>query len=130
MLIKNKVPRLLSFIPSLFFLYIVIPSYTSNLIIIIESLTIVLFIVTVKSVLNTVKDYFKLSSSLKRRWKILVKFFLYFYYCIRISKTSYLKISSASKVPSVSISTVSLSKLVLCSTLALSTWYVTLLIGE
>tara|TARA_X000000368_G_scaffold414954_1_gene405782 strand:- start:104 stop:1315 length:1212 start_codon:yes stop_codon:yes gene_type:complete len=65
LLIKNKVPRLLSFIPSLFFLYIVIPSYTSNLIIIIESLTIVLFIVTVKSVLNTVKDYFKLSSSLK-----------------------------------------------------------------
>tara|TARA_B100001057_G_scaffold404514_1_gene417132 strand:+ start:2026 stop:3237 length:1212 start_codon:yes stop_codon:yes gene_type:complete len=65
LLIKNKVPRLLSFIPSLFFLYIVIPSYTNNLIIIIESLTIVLFIVTVKSVLNTVKDYFKLSSSLK-----------------------------------------------------------------
>ena len=65
LLIKNKVPRLLSFIPSLFFLYIVIPSYTNNLIIIVESLTIVLFIVTVKSVLNTVKDYFKLSSSLK-----------------------------------------------------------------
>ena len=65
LLIKNKVPRLLSFIPSLFFLYIVIPSYTNNLVIIIESLTIVLFIVTVKSVLNTVKDYFKLSSSLK-----------------------------------------------------------------
>ena len=28
LLIKNRVPRLLSFIPSLFFLYIVIPTYT------------------------------------------------------------------------------------------------------
>tara|TARA_B100000989_G_scaffold23160_1_gene15095 strand:- start:4273 stop:5481 length:1209 start_codon:yes stop_codon:yes gene_type:complete len=65
LLIKNKVPRLLSFIPSLFFLYIVVPTYTENLVIIIEALTIVLFIITVKSVLGTVKDYFKLSSSLK-----------------------------------------------------------------
>ena len=65
LLIKNKVPRLLSFIPSLFFLYLVVPTYTDNLVIIIEALTIVLFIVTVKSVLGTVKDYFKLSSSLK-----------------------------------------------------------------
>ena len=65
LLIKNKVPRLLSFIPSLFFLYLVIPTYTNNLVIIIEALTIVLFIITVKSVLGTVKDYFKLSSSLK-----------------------------------------------------------------
>ena len=65
LLIKNRVPRLLSFIPSLFFLYIVIPTYTDNLVIIIEALTIVLFIVTVKSVLGTVKDYFKQSSSLK-----------------------------------------------------------------
>ena len=65
LLIKNKVPRLLSFIPSLFFLYLVIPTYTDNLVIIIEALTIVLFIITVKSVLGTVKDYFKLSSSLK-----------------------------------------------------------------
>jgi miniconductance mechanosensitive channel len=64
-LIKNKVPRLLSFIPSLFFLYLVVPTYTDNLVIIIEALTIVLFIITVKSVLGTVKDYFKLSSSLK-----------------------------------------------------------------
>ena len=53
LLIKNRVPRLLSFIPSLFFLYIVIPTYTDNLVIIIEALTIVLFIVTVKSVLGT-----------------------------------------------------------------------------
>ena len=65
LLIKNKVPRLLSFIPSLFFLYLVVPTYIDNLVIIIEALTIVLFIVTVKSVLGTVKDYFKLSSSLK-----------------------------------------------------------------
>ena len=65
LLIKNRVPRLLSFIPSLFFLYIVIPTYIDNLVIIIEALTIVLFIVTVKSVLGTVKDYFKQSSSLK-----------------------------------------------------------------
>ena len=56
LLIKNRVPRLLSFIPSLFFLYIVIPTYTDNLVIIIEALTIVLFIVTVKSILGTVKD--------------------------------------------------------------------------
>ena len=51
LLIKNRVPRLLSFIPSLFFLYLVIPTYTDNLVIIIEALTIVLFIVTVKSIL-------------------------------------------------------------------------------
>ena len=65
LLIKNRVPRLLSFISSLFFLYLVIPTYTDNLLIIVEALTIVLFIITVKSVLGTVKDYFKLSSSLK-----------------------------------------------------------------
>ena len=65
LLIKNRVPRLLSFIPSLFFLYLIVPTYTDNLVIIIEALTVLLFIVTVKSVLNTVKDYFKLSQSLK-----------------------------------------------------------------
>ncbi len=65
LLIKNRVPRLLSFIPSLFFLYLVVPTYTDNLVIFIEALTIILFIITVKSVLGTVKDYFKLSSSLK-----------------------------------------------------------------
>ena len=65
LLIKNRVPRLLSFIPSLFFLYLIVPTYTDNLVIIIEALTIVLFIITVKSVLGTVKDYFKLSQSLK-----------------------------------------------------------------
>ena len=65
LLIKNRVPRLLSFIPSLFFLYWIVPTYTENLIIIIEALTIVLFIITVKSVLSTVKDYFKLTPSLK-----------------------------------------------------------------
>jgi len=65
LLIKNRLPRLLSFIPSLFFLYVIIPTYTDNLIIVVEALTILLFIVTVKSVLSTVKDYFKLSSSLR-----------------------------------------------------------------
>lgn len=65
LLIKNKVPRLLSFVPSLFFLFWIIPKYNEDLLIILEALTIILFIVTVKSVLGTVKDYFKLSSSLK-----------------------------------------------------------------
>ncbi|MEL1236550.1 MAG: mechanosensitive ion channel domain-containing protein, partial [Candidatus Neomarinimicrobiota bacterium] len=65
LLVKNKIPRLLSFVPSLFFLFWVIPVYNSDLLIIVEALTIVLFIVTVKSILGTVKDYFKLSSSLK-----------------------------------------------------------------
>ena len=65
LLIKNKVPRLLSFVPSLFFLFWIIPIYNEDLLIILEALTIILFIVTVKSVLGTVKDYFKLSSSLK-----------------------------------------------------------------
>ena len=82
LLIKNKVPRLLSFIPSLFFLYLVIPTYTDNLVIIIEALTIVLFIITVKSVLGTVKDYFKLSSSLKHipidRYIQVIMIFLWF----------------------------------------------------
>ena len=61
LLIKNRLPRLLSYIPSLFFLYWIVPTYTDNLIIIIEALTVVLFIITVKSVLSTVKDYFKLN---------------------------------------------------------------------
>ena len=65
LLIKNRVPRLLSFVPSLFFLFWIIPIYNEDLLIILEALTIILFIVTVKSVLGTVKDYFKLSSSLK-----------------------------------------------------------------
>ena len=65
LLIKNRVPRLLSFIPSLFFLYLIIPTYTDNLVIVIEALTILLFIVTIKSILGTVKDYFKQSPSLK-----------------------------------------------------------------
>ena len=39
LLIKNRVPRLLSFIPSLFFLYIVVPTYTENLVIIIEAVS-------------------------------------------------------------------------------------------
>ena len=65
LMLKNRVPRLLSYIPSLFFLYWIVPTYTENLIIVIEALTIVLFLVTVKSILSSVKDYFKLSSSLK-----------------------------------------------------------------
>ena len=65
LLIKNRVPRLVSFIPSLFFLFLVVPIYNQDFLIILEALTIILFIVTVRSVLATVKDYFKLSSSLR-----------------------------------------------------------------
>ena len=65
LLIKNRVPRLVSFIPSLFFLFWVVPIYNQDFLIILEALTIILFIVTVRSVLATVKDYFKLSSSLR-----------------------------------------------------------------
>ena len=65
LLIKNKIPRLLSYVPSLFFLFWVLPLYNEDLLIVLEAITIILFIVTVRSVLGTVKDYFKLSSSLK-----------------------------------------------------------------
>ena len=65
LLIKNKIPRLLSYVPSLFFLFWVLPLYNEDLLIVLEATTIILFIVTVRSVLGTVKDYFKLSSSLK-----------------------------------------------------------------
>ncbi len=65
LLIKNKVPRLLSFIPSLFFLFWVVPIYNDDLVLILEAITIVLFLVTVRSILGTVKDYFKQSLSLK-----------------------------------------------------------------
>ena len=61
LLIKNRVPRLLSFVPSLFFLFWVLPIYNEDLLIVLEALTIILFIVTVRSILGTVKDYFKLS---------------------------------------------------------------------
>ena len=65
LLIKNKVPRLLSYIPSLFFLFWIIPSYSNTLYLLIESFTVILFILTVRAILNTVKDYFKSSESLK-----------------------------------------------------------------
>ena len=65
LLIKNKIPRLISYVPSLFFLFWVLPLYNEDLLIVLEATTIILFIVTVRSVLGTVKDYFKLSSSLK-----------------------------------------------------------------
>ena len=45
LLVKNKIPRLLSFVPSLFFLFWVIPIYNGDLLIILEALTIILFIV-------------------------------------------------------------------------------------
>ena len=65
LLIKNKVPGLLSYIPSLFFLFWIIPSYSNTLYLLIEAFTVILFILTVRAILNTVKDYFKSSNSLK-----------------------------------------------------------------
>ena len=65
LLIKNKVPRLLSYIPSLFFLFWIIPTYSNTLYLLIEAFTVILFILTVRAILNTVKDYFKSSDSLK-----------------------------------------------------------------
>ena len=65
LLIKNKVPGLLSYIPSLFFLFWIIPSYSNTLYLLIEAFTVILFILTVRAILNTVKDYFKSSDSLK-----------------------------------------------------------------
>jgi len=65
LLIKNKVPRLLSYTPSLFFLFWVIPSYLNTSYLLIEAFTIILFILIVRAILNTVKDYFKSSASLK-----------------------------------------------------------------
>ena len=65
LLIKNKVPGLLSYIPSLFFLFWIIPSYSNTLYLLIESLTVILFMLTIRAILNTVKDYFKSSESLK-----------------------------------------------------------------
>ena len=65
LLIKNKVPRLLSYTPSLFFLFWIIPSYFNAIYLLIEAFTVILFILTVRAVLNTVKDYFKSTDSLK-----------------------------------------------------------------
>ena len=65
LLIKNKVPRLLSYIPSLFFLFWIIPTYSNTLYLLIEAFTVILFILTIRAILNTVKDYFKSSDSLK-----------------------------------------------------------------
>ena len=65
LLIKNKVPGLLSYIPSLFFIFWIIPSYSNTLYLLIEAFTVILFILTVRAILNTVKDYFKSSDSLK-----------------------------------------------------------------
>ena len=65
LLIKNRVPGLLSYIPSLFFLFWIIPSYSNTLYLLIEAFTVILFILTVRAILNTVKDYFKSSDSLK-----------------------------------------------------------------
>ena len=65
LLIKNKVPGLLSYIPSLFFLFWIIPSYSNTMYLLIEAFTVILFILTIRAILNTVKDYFKTSDSLK-----------------------------------------------------------------
>jgi hypothetical protein len=65
LLIKNKVPGISSYIPSLVFLFWIIPSYSNTLYLLIEAFTVILFILTVRAILNTVKDYFKSSDSLK-----------------------------------------------------------------
>jgi miniconductance mechanosensitive channel len=65
LLIKNKVPSLLSYIPSIFFLFWILPSYSNLFTIALESSLAILIILTVRSVLGTVKDFFKSSSKLK-----------------------------------------------------------------
>ena len=49
----------------MFFLFWIIPSYSNTLYLLIEAFTVILFILTVRAILNTVKDYFKSSDSLK-----------------------------------------------------------------
>lgn len=65
LLIKNKVPSLLSYIPSIFFLFWILPSYSNLFTIALESSLAILIILTIRSVLGTVKDFFKSSSKLK-----------------------------------------------------------------
>lgn len=65
LLIKNKVPSLLSYIPSIFFLFWILPSYSNLFTIALESSLAILIILTVRSILGTVKDFFKSSSKLK-----------------------------------------------------------------
>jgi len=65
LLIKNKVPSLLSFIPSIFFLFWISPSYSDLFTIALESAFAILIILTVRSVLGAVKDFFKSSNKLK-----------------------------------------------------------------
>ena len=65
LLIKNKVPRLLAYIPCLFFLFWIIPSYSNTFYLLIEAFTVILFLLTIRAILNTVKDYFKSTDSLK-----------------------------------------------------------------
>ena len=65
LLIKNKVPSLLSYIPSIFFLFWILPSYSNLFTVALESFLAILIILTVRSVLGTVKDFFKSSSKLK-----------------------------------------------------------------
>jgi len=59
------VPSLLSYIPSIFFLFWILPSYSNLFTIALESSLAILIILTVRSVLGTVKDFFKSSSKLK-----------------------------------------------------------------
>ena len=65
LLIKNKVPSLLSYIPSIFFLFWTLPSYSNILAIALESSLAILIIVTIRSVLGAVKDFFKSTNELK-----------------------------------------------------------------
>ncbi|MEK9755734.1 MAG: mechanosensitive ion channel domain-containing protein [Bacteroidota bacterium] len=65
LLIKNKVPSLLSYIPSIFFLFWILSPYSNIFTIALESSLAILIILTIRSVLGTVKDFFKSSSKLK-----------------------------------------------------------------
>jgi len=65
LLIKNKVPSLLSYIPSIFFLFWTLPSYSNILAVALESSLAILIIVTIRSVLGAVKDFFKSTNELK-----------------------------------------------------------------
>lgn len=65
LLIKNEVPSLLSYIPSIFFLFWTLPSYSNILAIALESSLAILIIVTIRSVLGAVKDFFKSTNELK-----------------------------------------------------------------
>ena len=64
-MIKNKVPGIIILYPFFIFPFLDNTSYSNTLYLLIEAFTVILFILTVRAILNTVKDYFKSSDSLK-----------------------------------------------------------------